>query len=61
MDDKIFEKTELFFTNLELDNCNRIENKIVENNEMHTKEFRNVLEEEIKLLEKKKRLYDALK
>ncbi|MED3562349.1 hypothetical protein [Bacillus xiapuensis] len=54
-------KLDLLMTNLELDNCNRLENKIIRNNEMHTQEFRNILEEEIKLLEKKKILINNMK
>jgi hypothetical protein len=52
-------KLDLLITNLELDNCNRIEKELSENNFYHTKEYQSLLEEELKLLEKKKRILNG--
>ena len=51
-----FEKAELFISTLEVDNCIKMKEKLPS----HTKEYRNILREEIKLQEKIIRLADYL-
>jgi hypothetical protein len=54
--DNYYEKMEFVFTEFELENCRRLLEKIPP----HTEAYRKVLEEEIKLLQKKKRLAEIL-
>lgn len=51
-----FEKVELFMSTLEVDNCIKLKEKLPS----HTKEYRDILREEIKLQEKLMRLADYL-
>lgn len=56
METNYFEKLDLLITNLELDNCHRVQ----ASKELHTPEYREAVEEEIKLLKKKQMIFSAL-